>query len=57
MSCCEILYINGVKTHEIGCPEAWRDYSRECKWCGAEFKPEEKHQDCCCDDCAEAYHS
>lgn len=53
---CEVLYINGVRTHEIGCPEAWREHSRECNWCGSEFKPETKHQDCCSPDCAEAYH-
>ena len=53
---CEVLYINGIKTHEIGCPEAWKDYTRECKWCGSEFTPEEKYQDCCCEDCAEAYY-
>ena len=53
---CNLLRINGLVTHEIGCPEAWKDYTRECAWCGQEFKPETEHQDCCCDDCAESYH-
>ncbi len=46
---CQLLRINGTVCHEIGCPVAWRDYWRECKWCGAEFKPEEKHQQRCND--------
>lgn len=58
MSCpsCEALMINGVYCHEQGCPDAWKDETRECKWCGGEFKPEHRHQDCCDDSCAEAYH-
>lgn len=56
MHCCEKLVINGVLTHEEGCPEAWRDYDRECKWCGQKFRPQSRFQDCCSDECAEAYH-
>ena len=52
---CEMLNINGVATHEIGCPEAWKDEIRECKWCGTEFVPESKWQECCCEDCFECY--
>ena len=54
--CCEKLMINGVLCHEIGCPEAWRDYKRECLECGAEFTPEDRNQKCCSDECAEAYY-
>jgi len=54
---CEIVYINGVKCHEIGCPDAWKDETRECKWCGYEFKPEEKNQDFCEVSCAKSYSS
>jgi hypothetical protein len=50
---CEVLNINGVNCHESGCPDAWMDYSKECKWCGSSFKPEEEYQECCCDSCAE----
>lgn len=52
---CEALAINGVNTHETGCPEAWRDYVRECKWCGQPFLPENRWQECCDDDCQQAY--
>ena len=51
---CEVLYINGVKCHETGCPEAWRDEVRECAWCPQTFTPEHKDQKYCSEDCAEA---
>jgi len=54
-SSCEVLTINGVLCHELGCPDAWRDYTRECKWCGTEFTPEDKHQDCCSHSCTMNY--
>lgn len=52
---CEALMINGVLCHEHGCPDAWRDYERECKWCGRLFVPTRKEQTCCDDSCHEAY--
>ncbi len=54
---CDVLYINGVKCHEQGCPEAWKDKVRECKWCGGEFHPEERDQFFCDESCNEAYSS
>ena len=59
MSCkaCEIMCINGVRCHEHGCPESWKDEVRLCKWCGQKFKPEFDYQECCEKSCAEAYHS
>jgi hypothetical protein len=48
---CEVLNINGMNCHETGCPEAWKDYKRKCKWCGGAFKPESRNQVYCCDDC------
>ena len=48
---CEVLFINGVKCHETGCPEAYKDQIKECAWCGAEFTPEVKYQNCCSEDC------
>lgn len=48
---CNVLNINGVNCHETGCPEAWRDYSRECNECGCDFQPESRYQSIC-DDCA-----
>ena len=54
---CEVLVINNIICHETGCPDAWKDESRECKWCGHCFKPEERSQEFCDSDCAEAYHN
>ena len=54
---CEVLVINNVICHETGCPDAWKDEIRECKWCGRCFKPEERGQEFCDSDCAEAYHN
>lgn len=52
---CEALMINGVLCHETGCPDAWRDYPRECDFCGGEFVPESRWQNCCSDTCYAAY--
>lgn len=54
---CQVVRINGVPTHELGCPEAWRDYQRLCAWCGSPFRPTSHHQTCCDDDCAASYHN
>jgi hypothetical protein len=54
---CEVLYINGIKCHEPGCPDAWQDEYRECAWCGSEFKPEERDQRFCDDECQESYYN
>lgn len=53
---CEILYINGVRCHETGCPDAWKEEKRKCKECGHEFTPEERHQQCCSHTCNMAYY-
>ena len=53
---CEVLYINGVRCHETGCPEAWRDALHECDECGADFCPEERGQRFCSDECAAWYY-
>lgn len=54
---CETLAINGVLCHETGCPDAWKDYERECLWCGQMFVPEEEGQQYCDPTCAESYNS
>ena len=54
---CDVVVINNIICHEIGCPDAWKDETRECKWCGCSFKPEERNQEFCDTECAEAYHS
>jgi hypothetical protein len=52
---CEILYINGVRCHEHGCPSAWKDEDRECPWCGQYFRPTDPDQKYCSDECLEAH--
>jgi hypothetical protein len=52
---CAVLVINNVICHETGCPDAWKDETRECKWCGRRFKPEYSQQEFCCSDCADSY--
>ncbi len=52
---CETMVINGILCHEIGCPDSWKDYKKECKWCGREFKPKEENQVCCTKLCKRAY--
>ena len=54
---CEALMINGIYCHEHGCPIAWKDYKRECKWCGAMFKPDYEGQQTCGIDCQIAYNN
>lgn len=54
---CEALTINGVYCHEIGCPVAWQDETRECKWCGFEFEPKHKNQVFCEQSCRDDYNN
>jgi len=49
---CEAVRINGVLCHERGCPDAWRDQTRECRECGCDFVPEDRHQVYCSESCA-----
>jgi hypothetical protein len=54
---CEVLTINGVYCHELGCPEAWKDEKRSCLFCGQIFIPEDKEQLFCDKSCGEEYTS
>ena len=54
---CEIAYINGIRTHEIGCPLDWEGMLKECRWCGSEFEMQERGQLCCDAECLDAYRS
>jgi len=54
---CNIVSINGMACHEIGCPDAWKDYARDCKECGLSFTPETSQQICCDEDCNYTYYS
>ena len=53
---CSPAMINDILCHEHGCPDMWRDYGKECKWCGQTFYPEDKDQQFCEDSCARSYH-
>jgi hypothetical protein len=59
---CEALAVNNVATHELGCPRSWINpatnlpYDKDCAWCGQDFTPESKNQECCDDDCAESFY-
>ena len=54
---CEAMTINGLYCHEQGCPDAWRDEKRECRWCGDEFVPEDAQQAHCSDECERDYYN
>ena len=54
---CEVVRINGVLCHEAGCPEAYKDEVRGCKWCSQKFKPIQPHQTCCSHTCTVAYYN
>lgn len=54
-SACQIAVINGLVCHEHGCPEAWKDETRQCRWCGSEFYPASKGQGFCQNSCWGAY--
>ena len=49
---CDAAMINGLFCHEIGCPDAWRDYSIRCRVCGFDFKRPAPYETVC-DDCHE----
>lgn len=52
---CELLVINGIVCHEVGCPDRWRDEIRECGECGSRFKPQYSEQRFCSHSCAVAF--
>ena len=52
---CEALTINGVYCHEHGCPDAWKDETRKCEWCGQDYKPGAPHAIFCSTECWQAY--
>lgn len=54
---CAVLVVNGVICHEHGCPDAWHDEVRECRWCGSDFRPKDRWQRFCDDSCAESYNA
>ena len=53
---CDAVFINGLKCHEHGCPDAWKDYKIKCPNCDKMFKPKEKDQKCCTKRCYKSYY-
>ena len=53
---CQSVTINGVYTHEHGCPDSWKGIYKYCLWCGNDFYPEDAYQKCCSLQCEEAYY-
>ena len=53
---CDCMIINGIKCHELGCPDAWKDYKNNCLWCGIQYTPDTKDQQFCSIDCQEDYY-
>lgn len=54
---CQVASIQGVKCHELGCPEAWRDELRTCPWCGTDFTPCHRDHRFCNMTCSRDYNS
>lgn len=48
---CQVLMIQGVRCHEPGCPDAWRDEVRVCHECGSNFTPTSSRQLECSTEC------
>lgn len=53
---CEMARINGIRCHETGCPESWRDEVRSCENCGSRFKPESKGDRFCDGGCYASFY-
>jgi len=57
---CEPVSVNGVPTHEQGCPNWWKHpgtglpYEVGCKECGTYFVPEDDSQKVC-ESCVDEY--
>ena len=52
---CNLVRINGIICHELGCPDSWRFTTRECKNCGSTFKPED-NTEFCSPECSDDYY-
>lgn len=46
---CQTLAINGILTHEQGCPDYWKTVPTKCFDCGCEFQREHKFDKLCTD--------
>lgn len=48
---CNPSMVNGKVCHEHGCPDAWRDYAKECFECGCKMFAQGRGR-VICEDCA-----
>jgi hypothetical protein len=53
---CQLMRIQGVVCHELGCPESWKDQHKDCKWCGRPFHPKVRGQQTCSSRCRHFYY-
>jgi len=59
-SSCQILVVDNIPTHEMGCPRSWinpvtnEGYTVECTWCGSSFIPDERGIHYCSESCFKA---
>ena len=54
---CDSVTIQGVYTHELGCPNSYKETLVECKWCGQLFEGAMLNQDFCGEDCSDSYYN
>lgn len=52
---CQLARINGVVCHETGCPDSHLFVTRDCKFCGSTFSPEERDSRFCSPCCGATY--
>lgn len=43
---CQMMLLNGVPCHELGCPAVWLE-AKDCVECGRAFEPAHRHQRFC----------
>jgi len=60
---CDSVTINGIPCHENGCPSdhinllTGMKHEVICNWCDSYFEPDYKRQNCCDDDCYDAFYN
>ena len=58
---CQVLVVNNIPTHELGCPDIWIDpitqqpSAIECEFCGGSFIPQNRWQTFCSQSCRDSY--
>ena len=58
---CQVISIQGLATHELGCPNAWQNpatgeaWTAECDECGSAYVPHHRGQSFCSSQCSDLY--